>query len=323
MNRSFQSIAALLISLSGAMLAVVWTPAEGPRPPAASSSARRRTATLPCGFVATNLPIATRIELADDRSARSEKAEAETSDLAPPQAGPIKLTLDARWLEERGADLAMIGRAISDAPAARAVSAAFSQALRPLSLTSRGELPLADQSLRDVERRRIEAEYAAAEWAAAGSHREPWLAAAWGEATTQLRQATAAAVRTDWPSIYKQLRNEFYNKFDEVIVELGWEEMVRPLVAHVRRQHERLALREALLREMDRRFLEIPVHQPDGPPPDRPKVKRPNRRLLVAAADALKSLSKALDAAAEQLDAVSRQDVAELYNPVENSEEKR
>jgi hypothetical protein len=74
---------------------------------------------------------------------------------------------------------------------------------------------------------------------------------------------------------------------------------------------------------MDRRFLESPVHKPEGPLPQQPQFRPRNRRLFLAAADALKSLSRALDVAAQQLEAASRQDVAELHNPLENSEEKR
>ena len=325
MNRSFQSIAALLISLSGAMLAVMWTPAEGPRRPTAGASARRRAVTLPCGFVATRPLMATRHLSArplTSLGSQTAAVDATEADSVPSPDGLVPLPMDAQSLASRGSDLAAWSRTMADAPAAKAIAAAFGQALRPLWPVEKGTAVLADQSLRDEERRRIEADYAAAELTAGGGAR-PRLAGAIEWATHRVNDAVAAVQSANWSSLSQQIGDELYCKYDELITELGWQDTLRPLAAHVRRQHERLVLREALLKEMDRRFLESPVTRPEAPLLHRPKFRTPSRRLVLAAADALKSLSRTLDSAAEQLEAASRQDVAELHNPLQNSEEKR
>jgi len=326
MNRSFQSIAALLISLSGAMLAVMWTPAEGPRPTPVAESARRRGSAVPCGYVATGPLVASRqgtTSIVRTPGPSSSAADPVEEAINLPKEAPLELNWDENWLSLGGIDLTVVSRTMADAPPVRAAAAAFGQALRPLWPLGASRPMLADQSLRDAERQRIEAEYAAAELAAANAGGQRWLADLMDQAKSLASRAVAAAQEASWISISQRISSQLNSKYDEIITDLGWQETLRPLLAHLRRQHERLALREALLKEMDRRFLESPINSPAGPLPLRPKFRPSNRRLYMAAADALKSLSRALNAAAEQLESVSRQDVAELHNPLQNSEEKR
>ena len=106
--------------------------------------------------------------------------------------------------------------------------------------------------------------------------------------------------------------------YNRIISDYGLRDPVVPLLAHFGRQHERLALREALLKELDRHFLNLPIDRDYPRWPPKPQYRGPSRKLMLAAADALKSLSQTLEAAAERLEEASRQDVAELHSPSEN-----
>ena len=308
MNRSLQSIAALLISLSGAMLAVLWTPGDGPRPPATSVSSRRRAAVVPCGFIATREPAALR--------------KIPAAAIAPPEPAPLDSAMGTDRLAESTTALASVGKGLIQSPASQAVADAFALSLRPL-WPLRAEAALADQSLRDDDRRRIEAEYAAAELAAAAPPSAPWVADRWRQVTDLAERVARAAHDAHWLTISNRVADQLNEKYEEMIAYFGWQETLPTLLAHARRQHQRLVLREALLRELDRGFLDQPVLEPQQPLPQKPKYRPKGRRLYLAAADALKTLSRALDAAAAQLETVSREDVAELHTVGEKSEEKR
>ncbi len=317
MNRSFQSIAALLVSLSGAMLAVNWIPGETPRPVSPGVADRRRAAAVPCGYLTSGEHVGARwmrpaITLADKQPA----------EIAQPREMPLE-ALDFQWLAGCAAELPLqSGGLLVSPPSGRAVAAAFGTALAPLWPLRDSTPQLPHESPSAAERRRIEADYAAAELAAAAAPAEPWVSPALARGVALVGEAVAALDEQRWLAISRQFSEQLLESYEKVVSDHGWQEVVHPLAARLRRHHERLALREALLREMDRRFLESAPKR-DWPVPSKPQFRSRSSKLLLAAADALKSLSQTLEEAAEQLEAASRSDVAELNTPVENKEEKR
>jgi hypothetical protein len=316
MNRSFQSIAALLVSLAGAMLAVTWIPGDAPRPAAHAVTDRKRAAAVACGYLTSGEHLAA----VHPRQSASEGACDAASRL--PDAQWPAVAPDFPAIMGRGG-LPASAAALLPLPTLRSVGSALGSGLAPLwplrsrSVHENGSQPDDDQ------RRRAEAEYAAAELAAAAPRETaPLVAPAWRNGVAAFTKGLEAAATGDpLLNTYEVIRGKLTGTYEQIIADYGWE-TVPPLVAHIRRQHDRLALREALLKELDRRFLEVPLDR-EYPVPQKPQYRGPSRKLILAAADALKSLSQSLNAAAEKLEEVSRQDVAELHTPSENREEKR
>lgn len=303
MNRSLQATLALLVSLTGAMLAITWAPTDGPRPISDPSVARRRSA-MPCGFVTSANAAAT-----PPTPARrdSQPSSGGGSTILPSIFSVAPL---AEWRE-----------AIAQAPVARKLGAAFRALSSPWPPEA---LESPDQAERELDRLRAatEAEYAAAQRAAAGVPLRSLVAPAWNAVATSLRRSVMALDSRELCMMADDAADQIGTTYQDYLCETGWDAVVERLTIHARRHKERLALREALLRELDRNFLEI-FERPDSPLPDKPRFQRPNRKVFMAASDALKSLSRLLDTAADRLEAASREDVAELHTPVENGEEKR
>lgn len=326
MNRSFQSIAALLVSLSGAMLAVTWIPADGPRRPPSTIAARRRAATVPCGHVTNGNPSAAPLAFSAQptQPATPRDAVAAPAAAAPGavQSAPAPGNFwDVRWMADRLQAASTTGAALFEAPAAKAVTAAFGQTLRPVWPLGPAASPAAADA-QDPARGQIEAEYAAAELAAAGRPAQPWVSAWLEDTKTLVQQRVESLGSRHWPSYSEVTSRELTNTYNKINEYLGCQESAASLLAFVQRQHRRVVLREALLRELDQRFLDVPILK-ERPAPPAPPFRSKGRRIYLAAAEALKSLSHLMQAAAEQLEDASRQDVAELHTPIENGEEKR
>ncbi|HUE69250.1 MAG TPA: hypothetical protein VMP01_00010 [Pirellulaceae bacterium] len=316
MNRSFQSIAALLVSLSGAMLAVTWIPGEAPRPAAHAVTDRKRAAAVACGYLASGEHLA---------AVHPRLFAGEGDCDAPirvPAAGWPSDSPDLSAIFDR-ARLPASAAAILPLPALRSVGSALGSGLAPLWPLRGGPVHESRSQGDEDERRRVEAEYAAAELAAAAPHEGPLMAPAWRYGVEALTSGLEAAAAGDLLlDMYEGISVKVVGTYEKMIADYGWQETIPPLVSHLRRQHDRLALREALLQEMDRRFLEMPLDR-DYPLPVKPQYRGPSRKLILAVADTLKSLSQSLSAAGQRLEEVSRQDVAELHTPSENREEKR
>jgi hypothetical protein len=316
MNRSFPSIAALLVSLSGAMLAVTWIPGETPRPSAQGVTGRKRAAAVSCGYLTSGKQMAT----AHPRHSAGEAA-VEAAIRCP----------SARWNSTSPDMQAMLDRSrlrlssipFLPLPALKSVGSALKSGLAPLWPLG-GQRPIAgDEQKLDDERRRSEAEYAAAELAAAAPQTGALVAPAWRRGQAWLGSGIeSAAAGKPWIAMYQGINEQIIGNYRQVIGKHGWQQTIPPLVAHIRRLHGRVALREALLKEMDRRFLEMPLDH-EFPLPPKPRFRGPSRKLMLAAADALKALSQSLSGAADRLEEASRQDVAELHIPSENREGKR
>lgn len=290
MNRSLQAILALVVSLTGAMLAVTWVPSDDSRPPADAAMARRRPA-LPCGFVTGGQAAAT---------------------------GPRPNEPDRQWPQELTAAAGAIAdwnSALVQSDTARKLSSALNLATHPWPA------PMPDHAQRVRDRQLVEAEYAAAQLAAAELPACPLVTPAWNVVATNVSRVSSLWTMSRLPEASKKAREQVAVQ-SERLMGKQFLEALKPLVAHVERQHERLALREALLQELDRRFFEL-FQRPAIEIPAKPSFQRPNRKIILAASEALKSISRALDAAADRLEAASREDVAELHTPVENREEKR
>lgn len=316
MNRSFQSIAALLVSLAGAMLAVTWIPGEAPRPAAHAVTDRKRAAAVACGYLASGE------HLAAVHPRHSAGEGACDAAIRVPAAGWPTDSPDLSAILDR-ARLPASAAGLLPLPALRSVGSALGSGLAPLWPLRGGPVHESGSQPDEDERRRVEAEYAAAELAAAAPQDRALMAPAWRNGVEALTSGLEAAAAGDpLLDMYEGISVKIVGTYDQMIADYGWQETIPPLVSHIRRQHDRLALREALLKEMDRRFLEMPLDR-DYPLPAKPQYRGPSRKLILAAADALKSLSQSLSAAAQRLEEVSRQDVAELHTPSENREEKR
>jgi hypothetical protein len=209
-----------------------------------------------------------------------------------------------------------------DVTAARVIAGAFRHSLHPLwSPDCRSALD--PRTAEDAHRRQIEAEYAAAELAASRPAVQPLVSRVIERGVAGLVAGLEALSGRHWQWAAGQIREQVIMKYEKISTELGCRECLRDMLEQARRDHERLVMREALLRELDRRFLNRLLEP--GALPQKPSFRPRGRgsRLMLAAADVLESLSQALDEAAERLKAASRHDVAELHTPVENREEKR
>ena len=314
MNRSFQSVAALLVSLSGAMLAVTWIPSREPQPSQRHKEARR-SAIVPCGFAIRGKTS----PAASDRAWRNglKPAAPALPDALSPQQ---EFVLDAGWRRAIAA-VRETGGAIADSQAARSLAAALHglRPLWPLGLPADGTGATAEEA----ERRRIEAEYAAAELAASRPAAAPLVSPQIEQGVACLASGLESFRSRRWLEMAAQMRPEFVKYYEQITVDYQWVGLLDGMLDHVRREHRRLVLREALLKELDRRFLDSLLEP--GALPEKPRYRSPGggRKLMLAAADALELLSNVLDEAAERLKTASRLDVAELNTPVENSEEKR
>src|SRR5688500_11199978 len=217
MNRSLQAILALVVSLTGAMLAGTW-PSAGSRPPAEAAMARRRPP-LPCGFVTGGQAAAT---------------------------GPRPNRHDRQWPQSfsaAGRTIADWNRALAHSATARKLSTAFHLATHPWPAPA---AVLPDHVERVRDRQLAEAEYAAAERAAAELPPSPLVTPAWNAVATELSSVHRANSRWTerWPEVKDQVSAQIArlseSLFGQQLIE-AW----KPLAAHVERQRERLAQREA------------------------------------------------------------------------------
>jgi hypothetical protein len=131
-------------------------------------------------------------------------------------------------------------------------------------------------------------------------------------------RATRETARLDTWRDRISIPDELIINSRKMAADFGIERMWRRAALQGKFQEEWLAMKETFRPLVERVPWQLPTKAPPAPTPP---AKR--RRMILAAAGALETVSQWLHQAAEQLKESSQPDVAELDTPVEKREEKR